>query len=74
MGIYYFSILLFHFLINLLIIKCEDYVCKKNNDLANTKCFNTIIKFNSKKYRAPEFVTTKDGQLIIEYSEDATPR
>ena len=31
------------------------------------------VKLDSNKYRAGEFVTTKDGQLIIEYSEDSTP-
>ena len=34
---------------------------------------NNIIKLDSNKYRSGQFVTTKDGQLIIEYSEDSTP-
>ena len=53
--------------------KCAEYICKNNNDFSNTKCFNHIIKIDSKQYRSGHFVTTKNGELIIEYSEDSTP-
>ena len=69
----YFLIFLSCFLLNLDIYKNADYVCKTNNNFANTNCFNNIIKLDSNKYRAGEFVTTTNGQLIIEYSEDSTP-
>ena len=66
-------ILIFHFMLNINIFKCEDFVCKTHNDFSDADCFNNIIKLDSKQYRAGEFVTTKDGQLIIEYSQDTTP-
>ena len=54
-------------------IKGEYSDCVSNRDLNNAKCFNNIIKFdNGHKYRAGRFVTTKEGELVIEYSEDAT--
>ena len=60
-------------MLNINIFKCEDFVCKTHNDFSDADCFNNIIKLDSKQYRAGEFVTTKDGQLIIEYSQDTTP-
>ena len=55
------------------LIKCEYSDCVSNRELNNEKCFNNIIKFdNGYKYRAGRFVTTKEGELVIEYSEDAT--
>ena len=72
-NVMYFKwIFLFYFLLNFLIVKCEDYVCKTKNDFSKTECFNNIIKLPL-DYRAGRFVTTKNGELIIEYSEDATP-
>ena len=70
--IYFKWIFLFYFISNLLIVKCEDYVCKTKKDFSDTECFNNIIKLPL-NYRAGRFVTTKNGELIIEYSEDAVP-
>ena len=70
--IYFKWIFLFYFLLNFLIVKCEDFVCKNNNNFGNLKCFNNIIKLPL-DYRAGRFVTTENGELIIEYSEDKTP-
>ena len=70
--IYFQWIFLFYFLLNFLIVKCEDYVCKTKNDFSKTECFNNIIKLPN-DYRAGHFVTTKNGELILEYSEDTTP-
>ena len=72
-NIYFFWILTFHFILNFNIFKCDDFVCKTHNDFSDSNCFNNIIKLDSKEYRAGEFVTTNDGQLIIEYSQDTTP-
>ena len=66
-------ILLFCFLVNFKIYKCDYASCKSNSNLNNNNCFSNIIKFEGNKYRAGRFETTKDGGLIIEYSEDAQP-
>ena len=66
-------ILIFYFFINLKFLKCDYDSCKTNKDFGNNNCFNNIIKFEGNKYRAGRFETTKDGGLIIEYSEDALP-
>ena len=44
--------------------------CLRIYNLSNTDCFNDRIIFDN-KYRAGHFVTTKEGVLIIEYSNDA---
>ena len=54
-------------------IHCEDY-CKSNNytypeELNNIDCFNEIIKFDSKKYRANNFAQNKNGDIILELTE-----
>ena len=65
-------IFIFYFLLNFVEIKSTEYICKinNNNDLSKTNCFNDILILNNKKYRSGHFVTTKSGELIIEYSED----
>ena len=63
---YFKWIFLFYFLSNFLNVKCEDYICKTNNNFASSQCFNNIIKL-TKTYRAGHFVTTKNNELIIEY-------
>ena len=39
----------------------------------NQECFNDVIKFANKKYRAGHFVTYKNGDLIAEFSDDGGP-
>ena len=51
--------------------ECDIDSCISDKSLGNSDCFNNIIKFEGHKYRAGHFVTTKEGELIIEYSEDA---
>ena len=67
------SYLIFYLILNFKILNCTDSPCKDNNiiNLENTNCFNNIIKFEGNKYRAGRFVTTKNGELLIEYSEDS---
>ena len=58
-------------LINLLNINCKT--CKESTTLEETDCFNNIIEINrgnERYYRAGHFATTKNGDLIIEYSGD----
>ena len=68
-----YQILLFFLFINFQILKGDIEACKQNSDLGNLECFNNLIKFEGGKYRAGRFVTTKNGELIIEYSQDSTP-
>ena len=64
---------IFYIIMNIKFSKCVDYICKTNNNLFNAKCFNNIYEFNQNYYRSGHFVTTKNGGLIIEYSENGTP-
>ena len=66
-------ILIFYIMITFENIVRADYTCKNNNALQNTQCFNNLIILNNKAYRSGHFVTTKEGELIIEYSEDSIP-
>ena len=44
--------------------------CEENDDLNSKTCFNDIIKFDNKKYRAGQICVNKNNDLIIEYSDD----
>ena len=44
--------------------------CAKDTLISDTKCFNNVLKFDSKKYRAGHFVTYKNGDMIAEFSDD----
>ena len=60
----------FYILIKIRIIHCN--FCKENNAISNTDCFNNIIIFDDKKYRAGHHAINKDGDIIIEYSAQAS--
>ena len=45
--------------------------CGVNDDFNSKTCFNDIIKFNNKKYRAGQICTNKKNDLIIEYSDES---
>lgn len=47
--------------------------CKSNATLNNKKCFNQLYIFNHKKLKKGQFFTNKNGDLIIEYSDDERP-
>ena len=72
-NIIYLWTCIFYFLLFIQFSKCAEYICKNNNDFSKTECFNNIIKIDSKQYRSGHFATTKNGELIIEYSEDGLP-
>ena len=63
-----FLFLIFYLSIQLKNIECNT--CKTDNKLSNTDCFNNIIIFNSKPYRAGNFAQNKNGDMIIEYSDE----
>ena len=44
--------------------------CSKDNSIFYKTCFNDILIFNNKKYRAGHFVTYKNGDMIAEFSDD----
>ena len=44
--------------------------CKTGNSISNIECFNNIIKFSDKNYRAGSFAENKNGDIVIEYSAD----
>ena len=47
---------------------CQE--CLKDTPLSDKKCFNDILIFNGKKYRAGHFVTFKNKDMIVEFSDD----
>ena len=63
----YFFLLLFF----IKFIFISSNTCKSNAKVSNTDCFTDIIKFDQNNYRAGHAITTKNGELLIEYSLDA---
>ena len=70
LNINYFLLYIFILLIKSRIIFCNS--CKENNIITNTECFNNIIIFNDKSYRAGNFAKNKNGDMIVEYSSDSS--
>ena len=60
------KIFLLYLLIKIEIIYCNS--CKDNNIITNSECFNNIIKFDNKTYRAGHHAINKNGDMIMEYS------
>ena len=56
------------FLSNLKIVDCQN-PCSEAS-IKDTECFNNVLFFNNKKYKAGNFATNKNGDIIIEFSED----
>ena len=44
--------------------------CSSKNSIFYTTCFNDVLKFDNKNYRAGHFVTYKNGDMIAEFSDD----
>ena len=63
-----YLILVLYLLTNIREINSES--CKNYNNFSNKDCFNNILIFNNKKYRAGHFAENKNGDMIIEYSDD----
>ena len=61
-------IILFIFISQINISQCST--CKKGDSISDKNCFNDILRFNNKKYRAGHFVTYKNKDLIVEFSDD----
>ena len=64
-----FFFLTFYILANIVTFSyCSQ--CSKDNAITNKACFNDVLTFNNKKYRAGHFVTYKNGDMIVEFSDD----
>ena len=63
-------IFLFFILIKIRMIYSNS--CKESNTTTNTECFNNVIIFDDKKYRAGHHALNKNGDMIIEYSSEAS--
>ena len=60
-------IFIFPFLISFNLICCDG--CEKNSDLTDkTNCFNDVITFDHKHWRAGHAATNKKGEVIVEFS------
>ena len=46
--------------------------CSSRDSIFDTDCFNDVLKFDNKNYRAGHFVTYKNGDMIAEFSDDGT--
>ena len=67
---YNFFFLIISLLLN---IKLIDTACPNGVTITDTNCFNNLIIIQ-KYYRAAQFATNKEGNMIIEYSNDESGR
>ena len=44
--------------------------CIQYASITDTTCFNDVLIFNNKRYRAGHFVTYKNGDMVVEFSCD----
>ena len=65
-----YLIIFLYILISIKFIYCSN-TCKDYNNFNNNECFNNILIFNSKTYRAGHFAQNKDGDMIVEYSDNS---
>ena len=64
---------LFQIIISFLIHLSSIYSQRCQNDMTisiDTNCFNEIIFFNNKNYRAGHFSLNNKGDMVVEYSDD----
>ena len=68
-----FPMLLFLMLIQIRLITSGPFVssCTTADNFNNGNCFNDIIQFDDKKYRAGHSLTNKNNTLIIMFSDDS---
>ena len=67
-----FPLLLFLMLIQIRLITSGPFIssCTTADNFNENTCFNDIIVFDDKKYRAGHSLTNKDNTLIIMFSDD----
>ena len=64
-----FIIILFCIL-NIISLSFCSESCPYQVSINTKECFNDVLKFDSKEYRAGHFVTYKNGDMIAEFSDD----
>ena len=65
------NILIFSFFIlNIITFSFCSTNCPNQVSIGTKTCFNDVLKFDSKQYRAGHFVTYKNGDMIVEFSDD----
>ena len=67
-----FQIILIIFLSNARVFNSQEKPneCDLDPSLNNVQCFNNIIKFEHKHYQSSNLAISKNGDLVIEFSED----
>ena len=66
---HHFFLILF-FILNIFSFSFCSESCPSQVSIGTNTCFNDVLKFDSKKYRAGHFVTYKNGDMIVEFSDD----
>ena len=69
---FYMLINIILFLSNFNTFSCQttQNVCQFFSPLSNDQCFNNIMILDNKNYQANNFAKNKNGDLVIEFSED----
>ena len=69
---FYMLITIILFLSNFNTFSCQttQHVCQFFSPLSNDQCFNNIMILDNKNYQANNFAKNKNGDLVIEFSED----
>ena len=66
-----YYLILFLFLSNIKTFYCQEYGCGEYfSSINNPYCFNNILIFDQKKFQANNFAMNKNGDLVVQFSED----
>ena len=66
-----YYIILFLFLSNIKTFYCQEYGCGEYfSSINNPYCFNNILIFDQKKFQANNFAVNKNGDMVVQFSED----
>ena len=69
---FYMLITIILFLSNFSTFSCQttQHVCQFFSPLSNDQCFNNIMILDNKNYQANNFAKNKNGDSVVEFSED----
>ena len=66
-----YYLILFLFLSNIKTFYCQGHGCDEYfSSINNPYCFNNILIFDQKKFQANNFAMNKNGDFVVEFSED----